>query len=448
MINNLTGSQIKTGSFTVSGGAIYGTFSGSIIPSSIIPFASPASYVIFSGSITGVSGSFFAISGSNNQLAFNSSDFSILLASTWNSLSNGGKIFIRAGTYSIVNTPSLSPTSNITLEGEGAATIIQLANGASRPIINISGSFSNFILANITIDGNGSNQTNVNNISLISFPSTSTSAIRILNCVFQNSRNSCIATAASDTLIVSSRFSNNVLGLGFGTGFQTGGNFFISPILITGNASQSNVRIIGNAFENNFGCISDVDLSSTNVIITNNVFKNNYTYVNVSVNAFAGVIINDNVFSFAAGGNTLTNFIALGSTDTLVQNNYFFGNLTQAHIYAPLGLFNIITDNEFNGSVGPNNAFILTQSTGNNSFLTISNNLFKISDSNEKGMSIQNVNNFTIQGNQFYLPFGGIPISFDIAVSSNGIISNNIFNGGSLKFNITPTNVIISGNLP
>src|SRR5436853_7591843 len=91
IINSGSNIIIQSGSINIPFGNVtantfYGVFSGSIIdtgsinlPSgsnltlqsgSIIPFALPASYVIFSGSIAGVTGPYYAISGSNHPMVY------------------------------------------------------------------------------------------------------------------------------------------------------------------------------------------------------------------------------------------------------------------------------------------------------------------------------------------------------------------------------------------
>src|SRR5437660_8058165 len=95
IINSGSNIIIQSGSINVPFGNVtantfYGVFSGSIIdtgsinlPSgsnltiqsgSIIPFAIPASYVIFSGSIPGVTGPYYALNGNTNLIAFYGSD--------------------------------------------------------------------------------------------------------------------------------------------------------------------------------------------------------------------------------------------------------------------------------------------------------------------------------------------------------------------------------------
>jgi hypothetical protein len=89
------------------------------------------------------------------------------------SLPNGGKIFIKAGTY-VVGTISLTP--NIVLEGEGSGwqtkkgvsrTILQLANAVNGDVLNISGTnVYGIIIRDLDINGNKANQTAGHGIDL------------------------------------------------------------------------------------------------------------------------------------------------------------------------------------------------------------------------------------------------------------------------------------------
>src|SRR3972149_2518019 len=79
---------------------------------SIIPFAAPASFVVFSGSITGLTGPYYAINGSNNIVQLNGTDGATLIQDVINTASAGSVIFIKNGVYN--NNINLNK-NNITL---------------------------------------------------------------------------------------------------------------------------------------------------------------------------------------------------------------------------------------------------------------------------------------------------------------------------------------------
>jgi len=77
IIEQLTGSQIKSGSFEITGNITQRSGSNLTLQSgSIIPFALPASYIFFTGSIINLPGPYYALDGSTNKIVANGSIFS------------------------------------------------------------------------------------------------------------------------------------------------------------------------------------------------------------------------------------------------------------------------------------------------------------------------------------------------------------------------------------
>ena len=469
-----TGSETISGNLTVGGnqtiggnlgvgGLISGTISGGlqttgsiIIPSgsnlnlqsgSMIPFALPATYVVFSGSIPGIPGPFYSLNGSNNKIAFNGSDAGTVIGNTWNSLLNGGLIHIKAGTYPIISLPALIVFNNITLEGEGSSTILFLNPGTSRSILSLSSGAQNIIIRNMTFDGNGSSQSATSNVGLIQLLSSSSSGFQVINCTFQNSANACIVTLANDNLIIGSLFKNNVLAQGGGSGYN--GSLGVGTVIVAGT-NQFNTRIIGNTFDSNFGGFNDADTAINGVLIENNIFINNSAYP-VQVQAASDIAIVGNYFIQTLTGNP-TAFIALASSTAVVSDNVFHDAIfpyVSAFIYDLFPVFHIITGNYFQGATGA--AAILTQYNSVNNNITISNNVFRLPILGQVGISIQGLNNFIVSNNQFNITGGGTSLSFDNAIqpaSTNGLINSNIFGGSGIVINKTPSNTIINGNLP
>src|SRR5438552_7837038 len=97
---------------------------------SIFPYSIPSTYVIFSGSIPGFQGPYYAVNAANNTVLFNGSDPTNVIQSAMYSLTgsslfgltsasgSGGTILIRAGPIYRL-TGSLVPVSGVTLRGEG-----------------------------------------------------------------------------------------------------------------------------------------------------------------------------------------------------------------------------------------------------------------------------------------------------------------------------------------
>jgi hypothetical protein len=141
VVDNLTGSQTKLGTLTLISGSNLILQSGSIIP-----FALPASYIIFSGSIPSLIGPYYVINGLTNNIDYFGSSLAgsnnpVQLAINKLNSIGGGKIYFKGpATYDFLTgqpapagfpVPSGLPGgcglvlySNITVEGDGPDTIL------------------------------------------------------------------------------------------------------------------------------------------------------------------------------------------------------------------------------------------------------------------------------------------------------------------------------------
>ncbi len=127
-------------------------------PSTIIEAGSnvdTASYIIFKDENT-----IYAKNGMTGKIDFQGSDASMVIQSAINTLTNGGKIFIKAGTYNISSSILISKDS-IAIEGEGKSTILKLSNGATNvSLFNISRGSTRTLyidIRNMLLDGNKAN---------------------------------------------------------------------------------------------------------------------------------------------------------------------------------------------------------------------------------------------------------------------------------------------------
>ena len=88
-------------------------------------FQKSASYIVYSGSYPSAGGPYFAQNGLTGRIDYSGSDTSTVIQSAIDALTNGGKIYIKAGTFTFV-TPIYWTLSNIVFEGEGNATVIEI----------------------------------------------------------------------------------------------------------------------------------------------------------------------------------------------------------------------------------------------------------------------------------------------------------------------------------
>ena len=92
-------------------------------------FASPASYIIFKdGDLVK------AKNGLTGEIEFSGSDAATVIQAVINELTNGGRIFLRKGTYNITSTITIS-NPKILIEGSGTATQLAIASGVNPAIV-------------------------------------------------------------------------------------------------------------------------------------------------------------------------------------------------------------------------------------------------------------------------------------------------------------------------
>jgi len=116
-----------------------------------------ATYVIFKDGLT-----VYAKNGKTGQIEFTGTPIYTIQAAI-NALPEGGKIFIKAGTYIIDNIIRIMK-NNITIEGEGCATCLHLQDAMNAPLIVIDAvtakkSIEGVTLCNFLVDGNRPKQT-------------------------------------------------------------------------------------------------------------------------------------------------------------------------------------------------------------------------------------------------------------------------------------------------
>jgi hypothetical protein len=117
---------------------------------------------------------------------FSGTDAASVIQSAINALTSGGKIFIKAGTYYFTDT--IKPKSNISLRGEGRATVFKLANGVNKDMVQFDVGVSGVLMENLLLDGNRAN--NPTSGSGIVFSgaspetgfSTTLRSVRIIDC--------------------------------------------------------------------------------------------------------------------------------------------------------------------------------------------------------------------------------------------------------------------------
>ncbi|MCX6821837.1 MAG: right-handed parallel beta-helix repeat-containing protein [Candidatus Aenigmarchaeota archaeon] len=137
--------------------------SGNVLKSVVEPgsMVTEASYVIFTDGAM-----IYARDGNTGEIVNSNTDASTVINWAINQLTNGGKIFIKAGTYelsSYINVGTNTWDIPFTIEGEGFNTILKIADNTNTPIIRsrcavTTGCVNGFVhLRNFQIDGNKDN---------------------------------------------------------------------------------------------------------------------------------------------------------------------------------------------------------------------------------------------------------------------------------------------------
>jgi len=164
-----------------------------------------ASYVIYHEN------EFYAQNGSTGAIDFSGPDAAIVIQEAMMALKDGGKLFLKNGTY-VVNSTVRVP-SNTAIEGEGWGTIVRVGDFANTEAFKSLEGSSGIIFKNFKIDGNKANQTSLTGAMI----NLSESADGLLeNVMIDSSADSGIWIASTtDVLVINCRVSNcNSAGVG------------------------------------------------------------------------------------------------------------------------------------------------------------------------------------------------------------------------------------------
>ncbi len=220
---------------------------------------------------------------------------------------DGGIVRLKKGTYTISAAISILK-NNVTLEGEGPATIIKMANATNLDYMITVGdggttTYSNCLVRNLQCDANKANQASGTGSTIIVYGASSYKNTKIIieNCWLHDSKNDCLRLIGAEDCVVKGCVIYNNTGAGIG--------------LFTSSQYSS---IQGNILASNGYGVYD---SACNYnAITGNVFRNNgYGYY--SLNGWRETISGNNFF-------TQTNYdlYLVGTQRTSVTGNHLYGS--------------------------------------------------------------------------------------------------------------------------
>lgn len=279
---------------------------------SIIPFAAPASFVVFSGSIVGITGPYYAINGSNNKVDYFGSDGTTVIQNTINAISSGS-IFIKEGIY--LTTFTLK--NNVNIIGSGInSTIIKQPNSINGDVIS-GNTLSNIVIRDFSIDGNkANNPTGDNGISLVDISNINITRVSSFN---NKLKGFAISDSGSNIVFDSiESYSNDQDGIGLASG-TTGSGKICKNIFITNSYIHDNT-IYG------IGLVVPTNAYSQteNVSIINNRIINNASYGIEIFGAKAPIIIGNHI---EKSGNHGIDLGSVGDDAFLVTNATIIGNI-------------------------------------------------------------------------------------------------------------------------
>lgn len=369
------------------------------------------SYIVFTDGTT-----YYSKSGETGAIGFSGTAAHTVIRNTELALTSGGKICVKAGTYTL--TASVKPVSNVIIQGEGIGnTIFSVSGNVGAFVKNDGTAMSNFALMDMTIDGNGSTE------NLINFASNAAN-FDIIRVEVKDAAD-FLAFQVGD--VRDSIFDTNTGGFDMVAGIYTGseivGNTFKNggaQGLTTGDGQ--NITISHNFFTNiatKAISLESIDNPIRNILIANNVFKNS-----------GSTDIQLHRTTHAIGNMTIVGNIA--KSIVLGTNGQSHGNVVTGNKLASIqvnGFYNIVSNNQFNGSGNTSEgAVILWENTGWNRIIGNT-----VMNSKGAGIWLRDSDNNVVQGN---------------LLINNGQNTNNtsdaihIVNFGGA----TPDNNIIQGN--
>jgi hypothetical protein len=374
----------------------------------------------------------------------------------------GGTILLSEGTFSISTVMTNPFVSGLTLKGMGGdVTVLQLATGANSRFITHSTAVTNVTLEGLTIDLNGSNQsdgtarddrTGLHLINVTGF--------QLLNSTVKNCRHgAAVRISICDyALIQGCRFQDNGVS---GAAFACDHTFC---------RNSTHYRVLGSSFLNatDTGTAQDGVVYST---VTGNTYENNDIGVTLANSATEGASAGAACAYNAIVGNTIEGRGASDDSSGIKISN--FGNTTGTNIKMASVMGNTITNcdrgmwvehidrcvisgNVIDSLAGANKQAILLSTSGAMSNTNITDNIidatggtaFRVSGGTTTNITIANnnitaastyINGTITSGGKIYNNRGYITENGGTAsVANAGTISHGLSTTPT-KYSLTPT---------
>ena len=363
-----------------------------------------------------LAGTIYAVPEKNSGYEhFHDTNITSVLNNAIGELTNGGKIFIRKGTYDYIYESITIDYDNIIIEGEGKfSTILKFKEDVdavrSMPMIYCGGT-DGFELRNVGLDGYGAEQTFIDNgasetarcLGFYAYDSATFSAttnIIIDNCyIYDFTSIGVYFSYASDCKVINSILKDTYWGQ-FGTGSET--NNIIIDNCIFGGGGNGEVT-----FHNGYG----------------NKLLNSYFYDTDGTHGTA-----EGQYSITLEGT------GVGPTAITIENNIIDAPTTHMGIYALSASNNCVIKDNLIYNVGVQDASVIKMNNDTNTVIT-GNKIYDVAGTYMPAIWLYNsrralVTNNYISADVYY----GIYLSNG---SSYNTIMGNFIYGSNMGVNIT-----------
>ena len=377
--------------------------------------------------------------------------------------SGGGTVLLSEGTFSI-NAVMTNPfVSGLTFTGMGRdVTVIKLANSSNSRLVTQSSAVTNVTLKDLTIDLNGSNQSDgASRDDRSGIHVTNVTGFQLINSTVKNCRHgAAIRMSVCDySLIQGCRFQDNgVSGAAFvsdhtfcrnSTHYRVYGNSFLNGT-DTGTAQDGVTysQVIGNTYEN----------CDIGVTIANSATEGSSTAASSAYNSIIGNTIKGRGSADDSSGIKISNFG--NNTGTNMKMASVVGNaITNCDraIWCEHIDRCVISGNVMDSAAGGNKQLILLATGGTLNNVTISDNIIDATGGSAVRISGGTANNVTFSNNNItaastYIN-GSVPANAKF-FHNRGYITENggtssVANGGTISHGLstTPTKYTVTPNV-
>jgi len=256
-------------------------------------FQEVASYIIFTDGST-----VYARNGATGAIGYSGADASTVIQSAINALTNGGKIFIKAGTYTINSQINVNKT-DITLFGEGRSTVIY----SSADIIVFYTTADHIIFQNLLFKSGHDPEVQGTNRAIYGYGATD---IKIVDCYITSDNNTAAWRIAFDFLSCKNVEISGCVGDGANNVFagRSCSDFNIHDNMITSPTDNA------------------MDFGGYNITIRDNrIYRSTFSGWTGHEASFNGISITANSYNIVIFGNIISQMD--GHAIYIHENSYF-----------------------------------------------------------------------------------------------------------------------------